>query len=316
MTHRHLVLASVVVLAGPLALPAQSRTITPLCVGRCAKVVGLRLSPSDRHVEQVTGINLTLSGPRGSGTGGTLRGVSVGVLGTGAGTVEGIALSPVGIAASSSFRGIGISGIGAGVGGSAQGALVGLVGVGVGGSMRGIAVGGIGVGGGGSMQGISVGGIGAAVGGSMRGINVGGIGVGAGGSVHGLTVAGVGVGSGGSVRGLTVAGIGVASGGSVQGITVAGAGIASPSVRMVAVAPVIASSNAHGAMLAPGWLKIRDGEARGVMVSAFNDIRGDQRGLALGIVNYARSLKGVQVGAVNIVNDGRGPKVLPLINWR
>ncbi len=67
-------------------------------------------------------------------------------------------------------------------------------------------------------------------------------------------------------------------------------------------------------MLAPEWLKIREGDA--ASVSAFSDVRGTQRGVAIGIVNDARALRGAQIGAVNIVTDGRGPKVMPLRNWR
>jgi hypothetical protein len=58
------------------------------------------------------------------------------------------------------------------------------------------------------------------------------------------------------------------------------------------------------------------GSARGATIAAVNRIRGHQSGLAIGIVNYAWSLNGVQVGAVNIVRDNpRGRRVLPVVNW-
>ena len=51
-------------------------------------------------------------------------------------------------------------------------------------------------------------------------------------------------------------------------------------------------------------------------VSAFNDIRGSQRGLTIGLVNRAWSLHGVQVGVINIVrNNPKGRRVLPIFNW-
>jgi hypothetical protein len=299
MQQRMRVLIGAALVAAPFALPAQARTVAPICVGACPSVAGLRLSHSDRGLEQLRGINLTLSGPR-SGASGTLSGISLGALGTGAARVEGLALSPIGVAASEQLTGIGIGGIGAAVGGDASGLLAGGIGAAVGGSVRGLVAGGIGVAGGGSVTGIMIAGIGAGLG---RGL-------------HGLNVAGVGIGTGGDVRGITVAGVGVAAGGSVQGVTLAGVGIASPNVRIVAVAPVIAAQTVRGAILAPGWLKIRNGEARGLTVSSFNDIRGAHQGLAIGIVNYARSLRGVQIGVVNIVADGKGPKVLPIANAR
>ncbi len=47
-----------------------------------------------------------------------------------------------------------------------------------------------------------------------------------------------------------------------------------------------------------------------------NYIQGTQRGLTIGIVNYARSLHGVQVGVVNIVrNNPKGRRWLPIVNW-
>ena len=48
---------------------------------------------------------------------------------------------------------------------------------------------------------------------------------------------------------------------------------------------------------------------------AVNAVRGYQRGLSIGLVNYAESLFGVQLGLVNIVRDNPSPfRVLPIIN--
>ncbi|OGD28566.1 MAG: hypothetical protein A2Y56_14115 [Candidatus Aminicenantes bacterium RBG_13_63_10] len=60
---------------------------------------------------------------------------------------------------------------------------------------------------------------------------------------------------------------------------------------------------------------VKDGRLLGCAVSPFNYIRGAQVGLTVGIVNYARSVKGVQLGLINIVRDNpRGLKVLPVFN--
>ena len=60
-----------------------------------------------------------------------------------------------------------------------------------------------------------------------------------------------------------------------------------------------------------------EGEQNGVAVSAFNDMKGRQRGLTIGLVNYAAVLDGVQIGMINIAQSNRdGRKVLPLANWR
>jgi hypothetical protein len=52
-----------------------------------------------------------------------------------------------------------------------------------------------------------------------------------------------------------------------------------------------------------------------VSVSLFNHVQGDQRGLTIGLFNVARSLHGVQLGALNWA--GNNPlllRLLPLIN--
>ena len=63
-------------------------------------------------------------------------------------------------------------------------------------------------------------------------------------------------------------------------------------------------------------VQIQDGgQMIGLAVSAFNFIKGTQKGVAIGIVNYAWRLKGVQIGLVNIVRDNPAhAKVLPFIN--
>jgi len=54
---------------------------------------------------------------------------------------------------------------------------------------------------------------------------------------------------------------------------------------------------------------------RGVNISAFNNVRGTQQGLAIGIFNYARSLDGVQVGILNYAANKRSGKLLPIVNF-
>jgi hypothetical protein len=44
-------------------------------------------------------------------------------------------------------------------------------------------------------------------------------------------------------------------------------------------------------------------------------MKGSQRGLAIGIVNYAEELHGVQIGLINIArNNSSGTRVLPIVN--
>lgn len=140
----------------------------------------------------------------------------------------------------------------------------------------------------GDISGAAIGVLGVGAGRSMRGLGVGLAGVGAGGSLEGIMLGGLGVGTGGSARGITIGGLGAGVGGSARGL-----------------------------MLAPAVFRIENGGSlRGASASAVNLIRGEQRGLAIGIVNYAHRLHGVQLGVINIVRDNpSGRRVLPVVNW-
>jgi len=72
----------------------------------------------------------------------------------------------------------------------------------------------------------------------------------------------------------------------------------------------------RGLVIAPGYFKvIEGGSMRGVAVSAFNNIRGTQHGLTIGILNIADELHGLQVGLINIARNKRSFSVLPIVNY-
>lgn len=55
----------------------------------------------------------------------------------------------------------------------------------------------------------------------------------------------------------------------------------------------------------------------GGFLSNYNDIRGAQRGLTIGLLNYARELHGVQLNLLNIAhNNPPAARVLPGVNLR
>jgi hypothetical protein len=145
------------------------------------------------------------------------------------------------------------------------------------------------------------------------------LGAGLGGRARGITVAGLGAGVGGSIEGLLVAGLGAGAGERVKGIAVAGLGVGTPAIEGLVVTPIVRTVNARGGVVAISFkAHDKDAEANveGFFVAPVNDIRGMQRGISIGVVNYARALKGIQIGVVNIVTDGRGPRIMPVINWR
>jgi hypothetical protein len=44
-------------------------------------------------------------------------------------------------------------------------------------------------------------------------------------------------------------------------------------------------------------------------------MKGEQRGLTIGLINYTWELRGVQLGVINCAESNRGLKCLPLVNW-
>ena len=72
-----------------------------------------------------------------------------------------------------------------------------------------------------------------------------------------------------------------------------------------------------GINFAPAYFRVEDEDAcmKGISVSAFNHLKGCQKGMTIGIINYAREVKGIQIGVLNHIADNpKGLRWLPLIN--
>jgi hypothetical protein len=281
----------IVVLATSPVLAQDSRRSLDLTVGGVGisigdsrRVNGLRINYRDSRLEKVNGINATIWTPYRDGHG-DITGLSLGLPATGGRQVKGLLAAFFGAEISEDFGGISVAGLGMGVAQDATG--------------------------------IIIGGLGSGVGGSVRGAMIGGLGSGVGGDATGIFINGFGMGAGGTISFLTINGFGLGAP-RIHGAAIAGA--------------VIGAPEAKGLMLAGAWLRIREEEGdddrsarfrrsggalfQGVGVSAFNQIKGRQNGLTIGLLNYAWSLSGVQLGLLNIVRDNPpGRKVLPLLNW-
>ena len=299
-------------------------------VGNSRHVDGLRLNFRDVAPFTVHGVNLTLWTPA-EGGGGDVTGLALGIPATGARVLrgaglglglgvtdefDGLGVGVLGIGSGGALRGVMLGGLGMGTGGDIDGIALGGLGVGCGGRVRGVIAGGLGVGCGQDVIGIAVGGLGVGTGGRITGIALGGLGAGSGEGIDGIAVGGLGVGSGGDLRGLVVAGLGVGSGGSIQGVAIAGLGVAAPRIRGLVAGLAAGGQDVVGAVIAPAYFEVSpEGSITGVSISAFNRIRGEQHGLAIGIVNYTPNLHGVQIGLVNWAgNNPSGLKLLPVVN--
>jgi hypothetical protein len=327
----------VALLIVPAALSAQVIDLTVhdvgIAIGDKPRMTGLRINYRDRRLEQVVGVNVTIWSPYEPPTG-VVKGLALGLPATGARRIDGLAIGAFGIGAEQSINGIGVAPIGIGAGGQLRGIMVGgigvgsgdgltgigvgLIGVGGGGPMTGLMLGGIGVGGGGDVKGISAALIGVGSGGTVRGLSIGGVGVGSGGGMKGISIGGIGVGSGGDVTGLTIGGIGVGAGGTLRGLSIGGVGVGAPRLEGVAVSGLgVGAKEAHAIVIAPAYFRIEDdGELRGASASAYNRVLGRQRGFTLGLVNYARELDGIQIGLINISDNGGHRRIIPLVSVR
>lgn len=317
--------------------------------GNLPKFTGIRFNFKDRFVEKITGVNVTVWQTKSDADQtGTVNGISLGLpMAMGHENQNGISIGVFGVAATENLSGINIGLIGAGAGQNVNGFNFGGLGIGSGQDLRGVNIGGLGAGAGGDVIGLNIGGLGIGGGGDLSGLSIAGLGVGSGGNVTGINLAGVGIGAGESltgfsfalagigagqkVRGISIAGIGIGAGQEVKGITVAGVGVGGPKVTGLAVALAVGGVDIKGIMIAPAFFRVgggnnvnEDGEAtgepgmmRGLSVSAYNRIKGEQRGVALGIVNYTQKIKGFQFGIINIVRDNpKGLRVLPIFNTR
>lgn len=280
-------------------------------------------------------INGIATGLFGAGADGSIRGIGVAPIGLGAGgELRGIMIAGVGVGGGGSMTGLAIGGVGVGGGGSLRGIQIGGIGVGTGGNVSGISIGGVGVGGAGRVSGISIGGIGVGSGGGLDGLSIAGIGVGSGGDVHGVAIGGIGVGgasnftgigiggigvgAGGDATGLMIGGVGVGAGGRLRGLSIGGVGVGAPNLQGVALSPIAAGGeHVHAIVIAGAYFKVEsDGRFDGGSLSAFNHVKGAQHGLTIGLLNYARELRGAQIGLLNISDNGGKRRVLPVISFR
>ena len=299
-------------------------------IGNSKHVDGLRLNFRDVAPYTVHGVSVTVWTPAETAEG-EVDGLAIGVPMAGAPTLHGLAVG-FGVAVLREADGVGLGILGAGSGGPLRGVFAGGFGVGAGGDIAGIALGGLGAGCGGDvrwiligglaagcagdMTGIALGGLAAGAGRRLRGIALGGLAAGSAAGVDGIAVGGLGVGSGGDLQGIAVGGLGIGFGGTIRGLAVAALGVAAARIRGAVAALAAGGQDVEGVVIAPAYFDaINDGQFTGFSVSAFNRIRGDQRGLVIGIVNYAARLHGVQIGLLNWAdNNPSGLKILPIAN--
>jgi len=323
-----------------------------LSFGNSTRFNGIRFNIVDKDIEKINGINISAWGIKessrqtgtvngisiglpaawgteyrnginigliGVGAKKDIKGINLGLLGTGAGrNAIGVNFGVLGTGAGENLVGLNLGGLGVGAGENMSGINLGGLGAGAGGDVRGITAGLLGAGAGESMIGVNFGGLGLGAGETLGGINVGGLGVGAGENLWGLNVGGLGVGAGKSVTGINLSVLAVGAGEHLKGISIAGLGTGAPKITGLQISLISGGEYVTGITFAPAYFRIEDEDGsymKGLSISAFNHIMGDQFGVAIGIFNYAWSVRGIQLGILNHVKSNpKGLRWLPIFN--
>ena len=109
------------------------------------------------------------------------------------------------------------------------------------------------------------------------------------------------VGTGGPLVGLGIGGLGVGSREAIRGLAVGGA--------------ALGARRLTGLGVAGGYAYVGKGTLRGATIAAITHVNGTQRGLTIGLLNYARELHGVQIGLLNVArNNSFWTTILPGVN--
>jgi hypothetical protein len=293
--------------AASFSSPSQPPASAPKLLG----TNGIRLTLRNRGYEQINGLNLTLWRPQPATSRGGISGLALGLPATGAARLKGIGVGLVGVTGSEIFNGIGVGGIGL-TAGRLHGLALGGVGLRVDDHLHGISVNGGLTGGPGSLRGIAVSGGGVVVGGSAGGLQVGGLGVRAGDGIGGITLGGLGASSGAHLSGLTLTGGVLHAGGALRGVQATAGPVVADRAYGITAGSVVVQRAGAGLFVAPIYLHSGPDDAlSGLSLSTFNHVRGRQRGLTIGLFNYAQDLVGVQLGLFNYA--GNNPLLLRLL---
>lgn len=301
--------------------------------------------PKENPAAVYNGLSLGLVAPVGKTIrGATLGGIAVvadgdvlgaqlaGIALVSGGSAYGINAAGLGVVSSGSMYGLNAAGLGLSGGLDLVGVNFATLGVVAQHDIRGITVAGLGAVAQHDIMGITATTLGVTAQHDIRGITIAGLGIVAQRDIVGLNATGLGLVAEGSVRWVNLAGLGVVGQSKISGLSVAGLGVVSGggSIEGVALSPGVVESadgvrgiilggyrvkgqRVAGLSLNPVMLKAR--EFSGVAVGAHNEVMGRQRGLTIGLYNYARQLQGVQIGVLNYAgNNPRWLRLLPLIN--
>jgi hypothetical protein len=291
--------------------PSLNLTIhdTGLAFGHAPRVNGVRVNFQDRYLERVNGLNLTLWSPSGPGgkhtsparnqVGGEVNGLALGLVGPVASRMHGVQLGLAAVVSNERLAGVSVGGLAVVSEGEHYGiALAGLAVVSEGTSTS-IGAAGLAFVSEGDLNGVHVAGLATVAEGNLRGIHLSGLASVAEGRMSGIGVAGLATVAEREIHGLGIAGLATASE-RFAGIGIAGLAVATgEEMRGIALAGGVTGA----------------GDLVGLAIAPYNRYEGVQRGLTIGLFNWATELRGVQIGLLNRADNNPAPfRWLPLVN--
>ena len=312
--------------------------------GNSKNFSGIRFNFRECNVERVNGFNFTLWEAK-SVRYSEVNGISLGVV-PHASRLNGLNVG-FGLISEEQMNGLNL-GVLAGVSnGYINGINIGGLALVSNGSMLGINFGGLALVSNGDIGGINFGGLAQVANGNLIGINFGGLALVANKNLTGLNFGGLALVSDGELSGINLSLLASVSNDNMSGINISGLALVSSreikGVNLGGLA-VVGAESMYGLSVTLGELmskneicglsvsgyKTETGDftgmnftiawtemenLRGFSFAAYNRIYGEQKGLTIGIVNFAEELSGVQLGLINIANNNSGIfKILPFIN--
>ena len=323
-----------------------------LSFGNSVRHNGVRFNWSDRRIEEINGVNMTLWKPADN-LSGTINGLSIGLVAPGAEDINGISVGGLAVIGKNSLNGVSIGGLalvssgsvtGLNVGGLAIVGGRGVTGFNLGGlavvssgELVGINFGGLAVVGKSEMVGLNFGGLAVVSDGSMSGLNYGGLAVVAREGLSGVNFGGLAVVSEGIVSGINFGGLAVVGLGGIKGVSFGTLGIVSKSnitglnitlgdlrndkpeddmsIKGISFAGYrIRAKEIAG--FSVGLIMTRAEYTRGIIIGGYNRAEGSHSGVSIGIFNHATELFGIQIGLLNYAeNNPKFFQMLPFLNF-
>jgi len=264
---------------------------------------------------------------------GDMRGAQIaGLAAVAQGEMAGINAGGLAVVSEGGMRGFNFGGLAAVSQGEMSGVTIGGLAAVSEGGMRGLNFGGLATVSQGPLTGINFGGLAIVSEGGMFGLNVGGLAAVSQGDLGVVNLAGLAMVGGSDVYGVSVAGAAVVAGGAIRGITAGGGAIVTEGGPIegaaLSIGRVDSSDWIRG--LAVGGYRVKTPAIEGLSLSVimnrttdlsggaigiYNEVRGVQRGVTIGIFNTAETLRGIQIGLLNHAANNSPPfRWLPLIN--